>query len=433
MFRDLSSVLVWRLIAAASSLVGNVLLTRMIVNAYGIDSFAAIALVMAVPTLLPFADLGLGGALVNYSSDLKAGTAPDVAKRGIAAAVRLLAMSASLFALTSVVFLATGAWTRILGPATMGVSGIELGASLILITVALSLLNAISARTLQGWRKNAFMIAVSAAGPPLALLFASVLVSIEAPPGLLAVPTSLVTLMVAGFYWIPVLRHYPDILRDIWRTRPTASDYKGVLSIGVSGLTISLCMIATLQSDRLLLSFLASPRELATYSLIAPLYAACWAIANPLALNLWPKYRQELASGTARTSNYARDVALFILIGCVGAVGLIVVGPTIVGVMAGNSNVEVPITLYLAFGLLLLVQTAQLPSAMLLTDAGGFKSQRNVSLVMMAVKLLLATLLVAQFGAVAAVMSTVAAVLLIQTPVLARLSVSRIRNSHPPR
>ncbi|MCK6079045.1 oligosaccharide flippase family protein [Microbacterium sp. EYE_5] len=375
MIRQLSGVFGWKLFASAASFVCNLAITRILLENYGVSQYAAISVLLSLPALIPFADLGLGSVAVNAAADLKDGRAIQEARRSLSAVLRLLAVSGLVIMVAAVLLLASGAWPSLLGPAVADVSTVGIGATIALCLVGVNVVIALAGRILQGWRRNALMIALSVVGPPLSLVLVVLFVGAGTDPGLMAVPASISLVVVSLLTWVAVARIDPATVKLALRTTPRRGDFSDALQIGAGGMLVAILVALLMQADRLSLSFLASPEALAAYALVAPIYLAGWALLNPLAMNLWPVYRQEISDGTFTRRRLLRDVGLFAAIGGMAGCALFVGGPIAVSLVAGSNADIVPLSVYVGFALLLLLQGAALPAAMVLTDKKGFRYQ----------------------------------------------------------
>src|SRR4051812_21957044 len=67
--RALSRIAIIRSASLAVGFFSNIIITRVLVQRLGLDAYGAIALLSTLTAMLPFADLGLGAAVVNATAD----------------------------------------------------------------------------------------------------------------------------------------------------------------------------------------------------------------------------------------------------------------------------------------------------------------------------------------------------------------------------
>ncbi len=93
----------------------GILTSRMIISHYGVDSYAQYGLLSSLPSLLPFADLGVAAAIVNVVASSPHVSRDLEVRQTITSALRILAGSSATIVLVSIVLYLVGAWPAILG------------------------------------------------------------------------------------------------------------------------------------------------------------------------------------------------------------------------------------------------------------------------------------------------------------------------------
>jgi hypothetical protein len=139
-------------------------------------------------------------------------------------------------------------------------------------------------------------------------------------------------------------------------------------------------------------------------------------------------YRQQIAEDRLRISRVLRDSAVFALIGLAAGICLFAFGPWVVSLMTGAVSAPENEALFVALGVLLVVQAAIMPLAMTLTDQSGFASQIPVVAVSALIKVLAGYFLIIALGAVGGPIATLSAVIFIQAPSLLYLASKRVHN-----
>ena len=122
----------------------GILTSRMIISHYGVDSYAQYGLLSSLPSLLPFADLGVAAAIVNVVASSPHVSRDLEVRQTITSALRILAGSSATIVLVSIVLYLVGAWPAILGDGLTAFG--PLTATLCLVVFGLSLPLAIGTR-----------------------------------------------------------------------------------------------------------------------------------------------------------------------------------------------------------------------------------------------------------------------------------------------
>jgi O-antigen/teichoic acid export membrane protein len=186
---------------------------------------------------------------------------------------------------------------------------------------------------------------------------------------------------------------------------------------------VTLGIPLALQTDRIVLAHRSSLEALAHYAVAIQLYAPLWAVIATAGSVLWPIFARRRASSTQRGVN--GPLLGFTLVGCVGAVSLVAVGPWVAHLAAG-SHLGVDRGLFMAFGVLLLIQAAQLPIGMFLMTDAGLRFQAICVACMVPVSLALSWWAAGKWGATGPVLGSIIAVLICQLlPGLRRARASR--------
>jgi O-antigen/teichoic acid export membrane protein len=380
------------------------------IAAVGPDRFGVLTLLIAITLLFPFADFGIGAAVTN------AVARRDTSRRH----ERLIGSSTQLLCLAAVAVVAIGgiasaarAWARITGVKTAELPALDRDMFIVIALFAIGLPLGLGGRILLGLDRYPVFVLIQGAIPLTTLvLVAGFRNSTDMTPFLLA-PfiaqdiASLVALIVA-------LRMLRMGLRSVWPDFGTVelADYREIGRSAVPMLIITLALPVALQTDRLVLSHVASRHALADYAIVSLLYIPTWSIVSTAGMSLWPRFAA--GSSVSRTGplSYPRAFRLFALTGAVCAVALVLLGPVVTRIWAGTTGGS--LLLWGVFGALLIVQAGHLPGAMYLTRPAGLRFQAACVTVMCVANLPLSIVLAKAWGSVGPPLASAATILAFQ-------------------
>ncbi|WP_442903346.1 lipopolysaccharide biosynthesis protein [Gordonia sp. 135] len=386
--------------------------TAVAIDYGGIDSYAAISVVLAIALLLPFADLGLGAGVINAYSD---GRGPDDRRDLLASTVRLLVLSASLLVVAAILVSVFVSWSRLFGfseePPTP--SGIEGAIVLAVVIFAISVPLGVGQRILIGIGKNHYVVFAGAITSVVTLLVVVVVSVAGLPSAFMAVAaavgvlvSSLVMLRLA---WSSIDLRFADLIDRRRRAR-------GVLSLGAYMLCVSCFLAILFQSGRLIISHLCDDYQLASYSIAMQLYLPAVSILGSAGFALWPMFagrRGRASTGGVSQVSFTKLVGIMVALGSAGCIALVFVLPLVSRVVSGHS-VDPPLSLGLGVGALLVAQSAQVVPGMYLTDLAGMRFQAVCAILAATSAVLLGVYVAGPFGATGVVFATAAAVFLFQ-------------------
>ncbi|MDQ1137029.1 O-antigen/teichoic acid export membrane protein [Microbacterium sp. SORGH_AS 1204] len=388
----------------------------MVISSYGFDTYAVASLLAAIPALLPFADLGLGASVVNASSDLTRDRTNARAKDTVVLAVRATVLSAIGLASVGCITAAIDAWPSLLGVGAAA-SDVSLAGAIALTFVGIGVVLAMAGRALQGMGRVSQVYLLTSIGPILGLLVALAVVSSHPATALVGLAPFAGAIIASCLCVFPARRAYPGpILRDLLSRKIHSGLTREIVSTSSSSLIVTLGTVLAFQADRVILGHFSSVDQVGQYSLVAPMYIAGYALLNAVGQNLWPHYRDLKARSMMSTSVLNLDVLRSGLLAALGGLAIVLAGPSITSLMTGDTDVDVNSALFFAFAGLAIIQGIHLPSAMLLTDSGGWRFQRNVVIVMAVAKLILSVLFAPSMGSVGVVAATLASVTILQVP-----------------
>jgi len=386
-----------RFVVLPVTALAGALTTYVVIDYAGVSQFAYIALAGTLFQLIPFADLGLGAAIVNaVAGEKRDGDATTLVARTVRAAFLALAMSGAAVVVLSAAVSGLNLWGPILGLPVALQTVANWAVFLALVPFAISLPLGIGQRVLLGLGKNHYVNLIGGIGPVVAVLTTLLLVKLGAEPMFLAIATPVGVLVVAAACFIVALR------QPGWRP-PSSSEPIAALrvepvrlwSAAAPMLIISVAVPLAMQSGRLVLSHVGTPVDLAEYSVGFQFYAPSLSLAVTAAVTLWPVFARNRAQSG---SLWRRVLGLMTAAGLMLGLGFaLLINPVASVVTNGAVSVSPPTAI--AFGVLLFVMSAHQPSAVLLTTPRLLAFQAACCVVMLAIAVGLAFVLGPIFGA----------------------------------
>jgi O-antigen/teichoic acid export membrane protein len=386
--------------ASAVSASCGLIVVRIVVTKYGVESYALYGLMIGIAAALPFSDLGMSAAVINAVSGSSSPENDPVVRDTLISATRVLILSAVLVACASLLLFLLGWWPTVLG--TVGTdsrteNALALGCMLVF---AAGIPISSGQRVLIGLGKNHFQIWLQGSINlvTLALVAICVLASLQIGE-LVAVIAYLASLLVGFVAWAVAVSGlgqplYRDVRRGVWRFRST----KGapVMNVGWPMMIQMVALPVALQSDRIILSHRSSVQNLASYSLALQLFGVIMQIAQAVGIALWPVFSKARASGgyvsPFRYSGYFGLCAVAV------SVAIATIAEPAAAVIAKGSILLGP-GLLASFVIFSIVQAVKVPIGMYLTDGRGLRFQAIPSLLMAGFNVPLCIYLVDRIGA----------------------------------
>ncbi len=373
--------------------------TRLIVENFGPAAYAQYGLLIGIAGLLPFADLGISAAVMNAVGQSEDPHADPNVRAVLISSIRIATSSAFVVAFVSIGISLLGAWPTLLGQGLIPGQG-SIAAAVCLILIGFGIPFGIGQRILSATGKNHVTILLMGLQTPVVLLTVLAMVLFDLPGGpFLAVVPYLVTLVlsigcavVAGRKLSPQLG---ESVRDALHFRTVRGGR--VFDVAWPMLIQMIALPVAMQTDRLILSHVATVDALAQYNLAFQMYNPVWQVTNAAGVALWPIFAK--ARATNDTSQSPTRIAL-----AFGGVGLfccicisIVARP--LAHLASDGQISVSLLMMLSFSLLMICQAAKYPLGMYMTDARGLRFQAYAIVAMVPVNLGLSWLLALWLGA----------------------------------
>ena len=390
----------------------GILTSRMIISHYGVDSYAQYGLLSSLPSLLPFADLGVAAAIVNVVASSSHVSRDLEVRQTITSALRILAGSSATIVLVSIALYLVGAWPAILGDGLTAYG--PLTATLCLVIFGLSLPLAIGTRVLVGLNKNPAQLMAQAVIAPVILgcVGATIVLGIPAGdfvalfPYLGAAAASTICLVIASRAIRPQMRLAARDAPHV-RTRPSVR----VMDTAWPMLIQMIALPVAMQTDRILVSHRGGPDVLAEYNLAFQLFGIALQTISASGVALWPIFARFRARGEVRSP--AKLSLLFLAFSLALAAVVAFLSPWIAAFVSGGSITLSPAVL-VSFCLFVVVQSVKYPLGMYMTDKRGLRFQVLPTVAMVPVTVGLSWYLIGVIGAAGPALATAVAVLLCQ-------------------
>jgi len=392
--------------------VSALLTTRIQITALGVHQFAFVSLVLSLSLLLPFADLGVGAAIVNRTAQSNHPASDPDLRRTLLTSIRVLACTGTGILLLDAVVTYAHWWPSVVGLQNSPMVHDACGLAVAVFALALPV--SIGQRLLLGLGRNGTLVLLQAVTSPLALLVT--LVAEERHAGLLPFALALPTGSLAvGVLQTVVAGRLSGI--NVWHLLQMAvrrSRHPGGRVRVTAGpmVVVMLGLPLALQTDRLILAHASSSEQVAQYAVGLLMYSPLWSIVASAGMSLWPVFANQRSTGTD-SPLVQSAVRAFLLIGLGSGLAAVVTMPWL-SRLVGAGQVYVPLRLAAAFACLLLVQSVQLPLGMFLTSPSGLRFQAVCVSAMVPVSCVTSYVLSGPWGAVGPLAGSVLAILACQ-------------------
>lgn len=365
-----------RSITMAVSLVCGVLTTRLVIGDAGVDSYVLYTVLLGMPALLSFTDLGSGAVLVN-SVATRDGFRNDAQVTAEVTSVgRILLGFATVTMTVNTILLLSGGWGPLLG-VSANVEGAELAAFVCLTIFCLGIPLGLWTRILLGMRRNHLVILLQGLISPLTLLAVWSMLQFA--------PADAYAFLAAGSYTATLIVAVLGFTLTARGTRPLLGSgasrvihprrYPGtrVMDVGWPMLAQLLSPPIAIGTQRFVLANWGTADDVAQYGVAAQVFIALQGLVLAAGVALWPFYARRRHQGTLRRGPWLQS-ALFggSIIVATGVVWL--VGPTLFHFVS-NGQVEVSTLTILAFGLMITCIATLYPLGMFIMDKPGIRFQ----------------------------------------------------------
>ncbi|MCR2814118.1 polysaccharide biosynthesis protein [Microbacterium sp. zg.Y1090] len=420
-----------RFIVLPISAVLGIVVTRLIIDNYGVASYGQYILLVAIAGLIPFSDLGLTAAIMNAVAGAKDPRTDSNLRLVLISCMRLLFICSSVVIVVAVVLFVSGLWPTVLGGALTPESG-ALAATLCLAIFGLNMLIAYGQRILAALGLNVLVVLLGAIQTPIVLAVLWVMIATSADGGYIAVASYAATTVICLIAMIIASRKLKPML---------GSALRGALDRRIRGARVMntawpmlIQMVAlpiAMSSDRLVLSLIGTLDDLAQYSLANQIFSPVFAVVTAAGFALWPVFAKARAAGKAAPVSPMKMSVAFAVAAAAACLALSLAAGWLAELASGG-QIQLPASLLIAFSVFIVIQSAKYPFGMYLTDASGLRFQAYLILGMLPVNLGLTILLIPALGSLGPVVGSIVGVLafqLIPNAVLVRRRVREVASS----
>jgi O-antigen/teichoic acid export membrane protein len=353
-----------RLIVLPFTAVAAALTSYLVIAYAGSATFGAVSLVGTLFLLVPFADLGLGAAIVNAVStrDNSAEEADQSILVVRSAFIWLVVSGVTLILLAALAAL-SGVLTDLVGIDDEHYLNANAAIFLAVAPFAAALPFGVGQRILLGLNKNHLVNLYSAATPITSVGVTALLISAHVEPIFLACATPTGIFVAAVLAFFVSLRQAGWGLRQIMRRPARRLPRSLIWRAAVPMMVISIMTPAGQQTGRLVLSHVGTPSQLAEYALAFQFYVPTLSIATSAGVALWPIFARDRS---ANNRSWNRAILTMATLGLLLALGYgLLIAP--VASIVSQGKITVSGELALALSLLLVAMALLQVPGMLLT------------------------------------------------------------------
>lgn len=382
--------------------------SRLILQEYGVPAYAQYGLLASMPSLLPFADLGIAAVVINAAAESSDPHRDPRLRRTITSALRLLLVSGGTIAALALLLSVLNLWPAILGPGLLAGGSWVAGICLMLFGLALPL--TIGPRLLIGLGRNSTQIFTQVLAAPTILVLVGTCVILGVPAAnQLAIFTYLASAVVASTSLCIAARLLSPQLRAAVRNVPRVRSEPGVPVLQLAGpmLVQMLALPVAMQTARILISHLGDADDLAEYNLASQLFGIALQTIAAAGIALWPIYAR--ARAARHVDSPLAATGWFLLGGLMLGGAMALLSPWLVELVSGGA-LHLDVGLIIAFVLFVTVQAAKYPIGMYMTDVAGLRFQMLPTIAMIPIAIGISLALIPPLGAAGSVLGVTAAV-----------------------
>ncbi len=388
-----------RAITMVVSLVCGVLTTRLVIGTSGVEYYALYTVLIGLPSLLSFSDMGSGAILVNsIATDDDFRSRPRVVGQLRSVWRIMLVFAATTMALNTLL-LTTGGWRLLLGtPGELDAAPLAAFVTMTIFCLAIPL--GVWTRIILGLRRNHIIILVQGLISPLTLACVWLLLHVpsEHVYPFLAAGSFFATAVVGLIGFLIAGRASRPLLRDAARglLRPRRAPGSPVMHVGWPMLAQLISPPIAVSTQRLVVAQFGTHQQVAEYGVVGQVFFAIQGLVMAAGTALWPLYARRRHLGTLQ-----RGPAMSSLVfGSAVAAATVCVwlsGPWLFGFISAG-QLEISTSTILAFGLMITCIAALSPLGMFLMEPAGIRFQVIPTLTMAFLSLGLAIALTPVLG-----------------------------------
>lgn len=372
--------------------------SRMILSHFGTEAYAQYGLLASLPSLLPFADLGIAAVVINSIAEAKNPRSDEHVRRSLLTALRILLVSGTVIVATSALVSVLGLWPVLLGNGLLPDGG-AWAAFLCMAVFGITLPLAVGQRILVGLERTATQVKSQIVVAPLILLAILLSIGLAAPVGsylavfsyAAAAVNSIICLIIASRLLSPqltsALRSVPHIKRE-----PGIKAFHLAWPMLLQMVALPIAM----QSDRLLLSHLTHGEELAQYNLASQLFGMILQVIAAAGIVLWPIYAK--ARSASRIESPLVPTIWFAA-GGLFLGGLLAIATPFLVAFVSDGRIILDAWLVSGFAVFVALQAAKYPTGMYMTDSAGLRFQVLPILMLVPLNIAISWWLISLLGA----------------------------------
>ncbi|MCX5041689.1 oligosaccharide flippase family protein [Aldersonia sp. NBC_00410] len=369
--------------------------TAIIVRETGANVFGLVSLVGTFTLLFPFVDLGIGMTVMSAAANLTGAqrdpNAVDVIRRGYRV-LGAVALAITGMALTVMAF---DKWSVFLGISTGPADRWAITAATVLFAATIPA--GLGTRILIGIDRNQFATVALMSSSAFTLGATLILAGIGVD-GIWFAMSSLTGVLVSHLIATVLALRISGLGWSAFGSVSVAGRGKRLLAGSLWLFVAAIGVPIGLHGGRLLLAHLSTPVQLSNYALMAQLYGLTWSVISTAGVAFWPIFVRRRAETEATIRMWWQVTAAFSAMGVVGGCALAAFGPW-TGTWLSGGAIEISVPLALAFGALLVLQSAHLPAGVLLTRPAEARWQAGCIAVMALLGLGLGAVLAGPIGA----------------------------------
>lgn len=362
--------------------VAGIIGARLVIDGLGTNGYAVYSLVIGMAALLPFADFGVGTALMDTTARTKDFASAQFSK-ALITSLHILSVAALTLCLIAWILALAGTWSQILG--LPSAPGTEIAVASSLTSFAIVLPTTIGPRMLTGLGRNHHTLLLQAAGTVLGIVPIALAYMLQLPLWVYTTSPFLGNTIGNLFALLLVHRNIRLPLNDITFRKVISRVEKNPMLRGIAAPMVIITIILPLayQTDRVIISHEVGIDAVAQYSMALQLYSPLMSVIGGTAIALWPIF-VDRGAGTSAALTFYRSMLIFTTAGTVLAICLVLVGPTIASVIS-NGAISPGEDLWICFGALLVLQSASYPMAMFLTRSDQLWYQAKLHIIMLSI------------------------------------------------
>jgi O-antigen/teichoic acid export membrane protein len=392
----------------------GLLVTRLILDHWGRTAYAEYGLLVGLSALLPFTDLGMSAAIMNAVGVSEDPSSDPAVRLTIVSAVRVLTLSALAISAVVAAISALRLWRPLLGHGLPAGPAGSAAAAICALLFAAGLPAGFGQRILIGLGRNATVILITALQGPMVLVAVLLLAPAYGAGSYVALlPYGAAFVLGAACVWMAARMITPAVWRALsevpkWRTRGA--------KVGHVAWPMLIQMIAlpiAMQSDRIVLSQVSNPSNLAEYNLASQLFTPIWALVSAAGIALWPIFAKRRALGDDPAGSAQQMALLFAGAALAASACLVVLAPVLVPIASAN-KVTLSAGVLAAFSIFSVLQAAKYPLGMYMTDSRGLRFQAVMIVIFLPVNLGLSVVFAESDGAAGPIIGSIVGVLFCQ-------------------